>query len=490
MSPEELHQSLTQGMHPIFKRVLYVKRDNPLEDATLGFLITDSFICNYLGLDEHIADRSLAALQTIRISRVRIAEFPSSLATPPRTRSEVQRCNRLRRLWQALGNNPTLKNAFMDVLGNELWSIAHACALQELRQIQALSICMEGDARNLQDLVNGLRGHGSLRAITLEIPMEEYPTILPVLPTLPELNCVTIDASPWESAMTPAAAQAIANLFLAEMPHLSIKMNSTDIDEECQTILCQGIARANVAALNMFLCLVEGDPVQFANAITSSRLTDVCLMYARFNDGIASFLRPLAAGLDSMPRLERFTCRPDFHFESGTHIDDAMLSVAGVLARCPRIALIELLLDNYSDYLDRIMADCVRSCPCLETLVMDICDSRGEDCAFPLLLISINNNYSLTKVTLKMLPLDMRAKVDAICKLNKAGRKYMALDSANQQKAICVLAAVNDDLDCLFTHLRENPLACRRVSIGATATRRKRKAANLNVKDKSHCKKV
>lgn len=47
-----------------------------------------------------------------------------------------------------------------------------------------------------------------------------------------------------------------------------------------------------------------------------------------------------------------------------------------------------------------------------------------------------------------------------VTRLNKAGRRYLVDDSTSKSKCIAVLAKVKHDIDCLYYHLRENPLIC------------------------------
>lgn len=52
--------------------------------------------------------------------------------------------------------------------------------------------------------------------------------------------------------------------------------------------------------------------------------------------------------------------------------------------------------------------------------------------------------------------------INGIFRLNRAGRSYIFEDAANLSIGIQVLVTVKDNLGCLFLHLRENPLLCRR----------------------------
>jgi len=59
--------------------------------------------------------------------------------------------------------------------------------------------------------------------------------------------------------------------------------------------------------------------------------------------------------------------------------------------------------------------------------------------------------------------------VDGIFHMNRAGRSYFQDDAGNKNLGVKVLLSVIDNLNCLFIHLRENPVLCDRtvrVNIG------------------------
>jgi hypothetical protein len=90
----------------------------------------------------------------------------------------------------------------------------------------------------------------------------------------------------------------------------------------------------------------------------------------------------------------------------------------------------------------------------------------------------MSTNYTLECVELPgTVHLDVRKKLDAFLQLNTAGRRYVATDAENMDKAIGVLQTVRDNLDCLFMHLSTNPLICAGKSATActSAASRKRK---------------
>jgi hypothetical protein len=62
--------------------------------------------------------------------------------------------------------------------------------------------------------------------------------------------------------------------------------------------------------------------------------------------------------------------------------------------------------------------------------------------------------------------------VRAILRLNGAGRRYLIEDGSSISKGVDVLSAVNDDINCVFLHLLENPGLCNRRALETTRSRR------------------
>jgi hypothetical protein len=69
--------------------------------------------------------------------------------------------------------------------------------------------------------------------------------------------------------------------------------------------------------------------------------------------------------------------------------------------------------------------------------------------------------------------------VKAILRLNRAGRRYLIKDGSSISKGVEVLSAVNDDINCVFFHMLENPGLCSRRAAETTTTSR-RLGANLD----------
>jgi hypothetical protein len=76
-------------------------------------------------------------------------------------------------------------------------------------------------------------------------------------------------------------------------------------------------------------------------------------------------------------------------------------------------------------------------------------------------------NYSLKRIAFQGMT---NKSFEMIHRLNRAGRRYLIEDSTSKEACINVLAQVNDDLDCLYFHLRENPVLFTRMTCNADCT--------------------
>jgi hypothetical protein len=60
--------------------------------------------------------------------------------------------------------------------------------------------------------------------------------------------------------------------------------------------------------------------------------------------------------------------------------------------------------------------------------------------------------------------------VGAILRLNEVGRRYLIEDGSSISKGVEVLSSVNDDINCVFLHLLENPRLCDRRAVEMVST--------------------
>ena len=93
---------------------------------------------------------------------------------------------------------------------------------------------------------------------------------------------------------------------------------------------------------------------------------------------------------------------------------------------------------------------------CLKEIEIDNApDFLNRQSAVHELFPYLQQNYSLERISFRG---NTNATFEMIHGLNRAGRRYLIQDSADKEECINVLAKVNDDLDCLYFHLRENPI--------------------------------
>ena len=67
----------------------------------------------------------------------------------------------------------------------------------------------------------------------------------------------------------------------------------------------------------------------------------------------------------------------------------------------------------------------------------------------------VQQNYSL-----KSIRVGYAHPFRAVNKLNTFGRSYLQEHATSNSKCIALLAKVKNELDCLYYHLRENPILC------------------------------
>jgi hypothetical protein len=73
----------------------------------------------------------------------------------------------------------------------------------------------------------------------------------------------------------------------------------------------------------------------------------------------------------------------------------------------------------------------------------------------------LKKNYALEELP----NIEEAREVRAILRLNAAGRRYLVEDGSSISKGVEVLSKVNNDIDCTFLHLLENPRLCDRSAV-------------------------
>lgn len=110
--------------------------------------------------------------------------------------------------------------------------------------------------------------------------------------------------------------------------------------------------------------------------------------------------------------------------------------------------------------------------------------AQGEE-----LLKVLQNNFTLTECPFKNLTNTLsdedgkriESHIKTVLKLNKHGRRYLLDDRSDKKRAVSLLAAVSDDLNCVFYHIMENPALCCRDVYSYDARRTNRTSDNMAV---------
>jgi hypothetical protein len=270
------------------------------------------------------------------------------------------------------------------------------------------------------------------------------------------------------------SAQALSDYLGSAAIRQDSELSIQHKGDGCGDALCQGIASFKGRAIQISICTV-GAPIPFAMALTM--MTQVCDIdlsgiYFRHEEdeesnvaarlGVA-FLTTFAAGLLRMPRLERLSL-----VAYTMSINEGVVLLLQKIAMHPTIKTLTLSALEYTKAVDDALADCIRVNLQLESFTV-VCLSRTEPgplCERSALLDAMTTNFTLGHFKFDFEWLresnpfreQLQRNLDTVCRLNQCGRKYLAADYSNKHKGANVLGAVSDDMNCVYYHLRENPL--------------------------------
>jgi hypothetical protein len=92
----------------------------------------------------------------------------------------------------------------------------------------------------------------------------------------------------------------------------------------------------------------------------------------------------------------------------------------------------------------------------------------------------LTKNYALESIP--GIDLENEARnVGAILRLNKAGRRYLVQDGSSISKGVDVLSKVNNDINCVFLHLLENPRLCDSSAVEMVTTSESNSGRSTNL---------
>jgi hypothetical protein len=345
-------------------------------------------------------------------------------------------------------------------------------------------------AADIQEIVRVLQEH-PCPALYFELHMltSQYRESLPVLQSLAPRLCevklfgiLFIAGGPGRVVpyVEPDDAKAIASLPRNGSEKLEIALKEIIFSEgESSDILCQGVTLSRIRRLCWDDVCVN--PASLANALTASSIRALELkdLYGDSMVHQETFLTALARGppSQSLEKLEmkEFLRRRHRDYE---HPVQALASVAKAVGECKRLQSLSFpYLISENGILDKALASCISvQGSCRREMVLEYVGQKSYTrdpwgkVKLPMVIKAMQGNYFLSNVSL--LPIlirqergfwhrDTRSWVKSLIRLNRAGRSYLAHDASNKREGVKVLSQINDEMDCIFIHLRENPSLCK-----------------------------
>jgi hypothetical protein len=476
--------------------------------------MSDEFLVNFVELDELAAQEVMDALKQVPIDKLELETYFLD-------ENEDQICARLTLLFKELGCISSL-HSFENCIINEekaAWMLEYA--FRNLHQIKLLSLHGSlGQLETADDVVArrvvaSLEKHPSLEAVDVQFYDHDCCSILlPVLETMPLLRRVSCSVNfEYEAPeLNPPDIRAIARLISSDLRLEYFKLQDVMIIDDGDKVrrpvdtvtaaakgFYDALEHATVAHFETDSCMV-GSAFQFASALAHSQIKTIQLGYdTKFSRGTrASFLATFTPRIPDMLQLEEFVCNMrSFSVFDGERYyghDDAFVLIPGdpvvelVEAATLSTSLRRLKLEPArvrSAMLDEALTECLqhnKKLQVIEILCQDIPDEEisDEDISDESLLYdsqavleALKKNYTLHHLTVldeyvnvqgqTMWEPDFLATANIICRLNRSGRGYVQNNPHDQEAGRALLAAVSDDLECIFYHAREYPLLCTRT---------------------------
>jgi hypothetical protein len=366
---------------------------------------------------------------------------------------------------QVIGRMPQITHASISVLGHEREDEALRMLLQNLPNLKTLIISgLHSFQEQFGRTIACLEYHPSLRTIKMTRVLDCHAGI-PSLERIPNLEAIELSMLGHEPN-----ASAIARILTANLPNLVLEAKVLALDQEAQQLFNTAIIGARIQGIGLMYDNEFYDAVSLVHAFAGSQLKILQVSYIQFKQGsMSEFLTNLADVLPSMLQLQNLVSGGFFDIELVNHrpaCDHACTAVVQAVAKCHSLKYLKLNVLDCSESIDTALAKCFMTNVALAELVL-VCPRHNslKTAALPLVENVLKNNYSLqafvTFQPTRKWNKDLQQRIQTQLKLNQAGRAYLTHDANNKHAAMDVLLQVIDSLDCLFWHLRENPLLCK-----------------------------
>ena len=427
---------------------------------------------------------------------MRVSNFGSYLTQRHRT-PRASKGKRFAAFMEALGANSATRTLVMPLVGVDL-NVALPL-LQHMHQVAKLRIVTK-EWRNpligqpVPDIDPELLRILPIRMpliVEIEIALSTpfYTQLLPTVAEFPLLESVHLyDYCSRDSiAVSEPAAQAMGDLVTSQTSLREFILEDHKLDDDrCAEFIWKGLRSSTVRRIQIKRCRFRsGDAL--ALTLASMPLTMISLDTVQFQNTSQSVFFPLTSPAWSFAVLEVF----HYNFGKTGRIGDpeigtaAMTAVVGqIRVRAPYLKRIHLGLVDYKPRMDQALSEFSDKCPQLETITVDL--PKWLRYSAPALLQAVSNSWTLQVrfIFKKRLSShdaisddpDMAKRFRIMSDLNRAGRVYAQSDPTDWRKGLDVLAQVSENLDCLYFHLRENPLICERGRPMMARMPQKRKA--------------
>jgi hypothetical protein len=362
-------------------------------------------------------------------------------------------------------------------------------------------------------MMTGLKHHPSLETLMLSIPTRLYSVVMPCLDSIPKLQRISMDfiseidngdsaddedsvdeygddgdnnnihaqqqmeddgtANDDEALLEKerlelAEAQALSELLGLADPRVHLRIEEFKCSSlRVKTALAAAILHAGINGLDARDCSFGGSATIFANVLIGARLKTLKINTKGLDRSVAiKFHAILAQGLSSMSlqTLELDNSSVDqgvLPVTDGTELIDIILAAS----RSPTMKRLKVTLIN-SEVVDNALSECL----CTSGTLQDIELQCWVNSHLPAMEDSLKANYVVRRIVILRCRNDMfvpdkalQERLRPYLALNEAGRSYLVTDAGNKHVALRVLEQVNEDRDCLFIHLRENPTICGQI---------------------------
>lgn len=358
--------------------------------------------------------------------------------------------------------------------------------LEFLCQIKSLYITDLRGPRDQRRLAAAMSRLSSLTAFEMRFQGNELNFAEPIFEVLqisPSLRTVKLDhilVGLSTNQLTPGNTQLIATFLQKASSKVRVELKSFGFsDLHAFRVFCDGVRQMSIEGLD-FKTHGCPDLTILAEAVCASSLK--CLRVHHFPRSFerqnargtwctTMYYTTLANSIGNMQRLE------ELHLDVGfddTQAQPAKSLILNAARQCSRLKTLRIRFCNEEVYkasnFDKVLAECVRVSLILECI--DMSSSPNIEvrlCEFskvsPALLNAVQKSYTIRDIRFSNIgrgPCSFRealfeTTINIYLCLNRAGRNYVVSDPSNKSECCNVLGAVSDDLNCLYTHLRENP---------------------------------